>query len=270
MARSVFKINKVCDKTAARGPNSNLICYGDKLKITANKKLFGKDKIIYLSSGHCTTQTYAKISHHQEVLFTTKGDQYSCVWEFEHSDPKIRFEMSGEPISVDDQVLLKHSHTANWLGSESSVVKNLYGQEMEVFVHSYYDAKKTQNLIAERVGRTTGDTPLRGQGVQNLFAIISAQRESDEFDENSIKNPFKLSDVMSSITIFTRNKGAYGLKTLRQMLNRIDESRTGFLDIDDLKWGLKNYGLLLSEEELRSLFTEFDTQQNGTLSYNAF
>jgi len=209
MARSVFKINKVYDRNSSRG-QSNQIYYGDKVKLTCNRRLLGKDKIIFLSSEHCSTQSYAKISHHQEVLFTTKGDNFSAVWEFDHVNPKVRFEKVGEPVSVDDEVLLKHSHTNNWLGSENGHTKNLYRQEIEVFVHSYYDTKKTQNLLAERVGRTTGDTPLRSQGLQNYFVLISAQRECDEFDENLIDKPIKVEDIFAFVKQFLGNKGAYG------------------------------------------------------------
>ena len=67
----------------------------------------------------------------------TFKDNIDSIWIIEHYDPKVRFEMTGEPVRVDDQILLKHSHTANWLGSENNVVKNIYGAEMEVFVHSY-------------------------------------------------------------------------------------------------------------------------------------
>jgi hypothetical protein len=45
-------------------------------------------------------------------------------------DAKVRFEMVGEQISVDEQILLKHAHTSNWLGSESRTFKNTYGPDM--------------------------------------------------------------------------------------------------------------------------------------------
>jgi hypothetical protein len=61
---------------------------------------------------------------------------------------------------INDQVLLKHTFTSNWLGSENHTNNNLYGNEKEVFVHSLLNTKKTQNLIAEKAGRTTGDVPL--------------------------------------------------------------------------------------------------------------
>jgi hypothetical protein len=142
MSRTVFRIHKV---SAPGQSNRKEICYGDKVRISANSRLLGQDKIVYLTSGHCSTQSFAKLSHYQEVSFTSQANSFATIWEFDHVDAKVRFEMVGEQISVDDQILLKHAHTSNWLGSESSTFKNTYGPEMEVFVHSFYDTKKTQN-----------------------------------------------------------------------------------------------------------------------------
>jgi len=210
------------------------------------------------------------MSHYQEVTFTTACNTFATIWEFEHVDAKIRFEQVGEPVSVDEQVLLKHAHTSNWLGSESGLFKNLYGPEMEVFVHSFYDTKKTQNLIAERVGRTTGDTPLRGQGVQNYWVLVSAQRDSDQFDENEMDKPVKVSDILSFISQFLRNKGPYGLKGLRRMFFRIDERACACLEREDLKWSLQNYGIVLADDELKTLISAFPSSQPGCsgLDYN--
>lgn len=201
MARSVFKLVKANDQKSSRQDN-NVIHYGDKFRIVANKRLLGKDKQVYLTSDHTSTMTFAKISHYNEVLFTTKGETFNCIWEFEHIDPKIRFEMAGEPVGVADEILLKHCHTSNWLGAQKDSMKNLYGTEIEVFVHSFFNKSKTQNLISEKVGRTTCDTTLRGQGTENHFCLVAAQRSSDEFDESVIEKPIKVEDLITYVQQF--------------------------------------------------------------------
>lgn len=250
--------------------SSNVINYGDKVRIVANKRLLGKDKLVYLQSEHTSTQSFAKISHFNEVLFTVKGDSFNTVWAIEHIDPKIRFEMEGEPVRVTDEVLLKHCLTANWLGTQNDGMKNLYGTEMECFVHSFSTKQKTQNLISEKVGRTTCDTTLRGQGEQNHFCIVSAQRPSDDFDESVIDKPIKVEDLLTYVQQFLKLKGAYGLKGLRSMFCRVDEARCGGLDCDNLKWAFRNYGLDFTDDELRTFMGAFNCAASGMFDYNKF
>jgi len=45
---------------------------------------------------------------------------------------------------------------------------------------------KTQNLIAEKSGRTTIDIPSRNQLDQNCWTIITASDPSQEFDEAAL------------------------------------------------------------------------------------
>lgn len=58
------------------------------------------------------------------------------------------------------------------------------GNEFEVFGHSFQWHNKTQNLIAEKSGRTTIDVPMRNQHEQNLWEIRTAKTPEEEFDEN--------------------------------------------------------------------------------------
>jgi Ca2+-binding EF-hand superfamily protein len=107
---------------------------------------------------------------------------------------------------------------------------------------------------------------LRGQGVQNYWVLVTAQRESDDFDENQMDKPVKVSDILSVIAQFLRNKGPYGLKGLRRMFARIDEGCQGSLERDDLKWSLQNYGIVLADDELKTLIQSFD--KDGRMDYN--
>lgn len=40
------------------------------------------------------------------------NDCFNTVWCLEYADPKIRFEMDGQPVGVDDPVLIKHVFTS--------------------------------------------------------------------------------------------------------------------------------------------------------------
>ncbi len=44
---------------------------------------------------------------------------FNTVWVLDHPDPNVRLEMTGQPITVDDTVLIKHEMTNQWLGAEN-------------------------------------------------------------------------------------------------------------------------------------------------------
>ena len=219
---------------------------------------------------YTSPQSFAKISHNQEAVFTTKDSTFATIWEIEHVDPKIRFEMVGEKVRVNEELLIKHTHTCNWLGSENGKLYNIYGNELEVYCNSHLDNKKSQNLIAERVGRVTGDTPLRGQEKQNSWVLIGGQRECDEYDEDQNYKSIKVEDILNGISAFLRNKGVYGLRGLRQMFKQIDANNSGALEPSDLKWGLRNCGIQLMDDEINVLITSFDANKDGVLQYQEF
>ena len=45
---------------------------------------------------------------------------------------------------------------------------------------------KTQNLIAEKVGRTTIDVPMRNQNEQNVWEFRLAKNPNEEFDDSAL------------------------------------------------------------------------------------
>lgn len=42
------------------------------------------------------------------------------------------------------------------------------------------------------------------------------------------------------------------------------------LEYDDFKWGLRNYGIQVIDDETKIIFTEFDKNKNGVLDYQEF
>lgn len=188
--RSVFRIEKAVPS------KEKLIRYGDKVRILANPRLFENANQVrsasyqlYLTSPMMSQQSFSKLSNQQEVLLSNKAANVT-LWEFEHVDPKVRFEMVGEPVVTNQPLLLKHVHTGKWLAVDhfqgqypDCYTRNFYGVEHEVFAHSYFTQSKSHNLVSEQEGRTTGDIPMRAQGEQNTWKLISAANPSEDYDE---------------------------------------------------------------------------------------
>ena len=101
-ARSVFVIERA---DLNDGYKDNVVHYGQKLRVRLNPLLI--DKPIYLYSEPASINRYSKVSRLQEVIFMLKNN-HSTIWVLEHPDPNERLEMMGEPVKVDDSILLKH------------------------------------------------------------------------------------------------------------------------------------------------------------------
>ena len=106
----------------------------------------------------------------------------------------------------------------------------MYGQEHEIFVHSFLKQAKTHNLIAEQEGRTTIDIPLRAQEEQNTWIVLAGRTPSDDFDENEVDKPINIDELMRSLHSTILSYGFTGLRQLRNMFNKVDYkgSKTDF------------------------------------------
>ncbi len=85
------------------------------------------------------------------------------MWVIDTIDPNFRFEMQGEPVRANTPILLRHSATSNYLGSDLNKYKNDFGQEFELYVSNDSTKNKSQNLSLEKKGAITGDIPSKFQ-----------------------------------------------------------------------------------------------------------
>ncbi len=70
-------------------------------------------------------------------------------------------------------MLIKHNSTCQWLASDKINYVNYFGGEFETFSKSFLSNNKTQNLYSEKVGNRSVENPLRSQGVQNSWSIVT-------------------------------------------------------------------------------------------------
>eukprot|EP00825_Cyclidium_porcatum_P038950 TRINITY_DN4622_c0_g1_i3.p1 TRINITY_DN4622_c0_g1~~TRINITY_DN4622_c0_g1_i3.p1 ORF type:complete len:228 (+),score=57.57 TRINITY_DN4622_c0_g1_i3:166-849(+) len=129
---------------------------------------------------------------------------------------------------------------------------------------------KTQNLIAEKQGRTTIDIPLRNQNEQNIWYILTADDPSKEFDESVLDKSENVQDLIQKVKYMLIQKGSLGFRNLKKIFQEMDKDGSGTLDADDFRWGLKNYGLQFTDQECKILLNEFDKNKNGVIEFSEF
>ena len=75
-----------------------------------------------MKSQHTNTQSFARMSHFQEVTLTVNPNS-STLWEFEAINPKIKFASVGQPVLSGQPLLIKHSYTSHHLATDEYFFK---------------------------------------------------------------------------------------------------------------------------------------------------
>jgi len=77
-------------------------------------------------------------------------------------------------------------------------------------------------------------------------------------------------ELKEKIVSFCKTRSANGLRGLRIMFRAMDRNRNGSLDPVEFKYAMRDYGLELSEIEIRQIVKHFDTNNDGKLSFDEF
>ena len=105
---------------------------------------------------------YSPVSRLNEATMHGKST-YAGVWVIDTTDPNFRLERQGEPVRVNDPLLIRHCSTSHYLGSDDKRYASDFGGEKEVMCHSFAVLNRTQNLALETGGNITSDVPTKFQ-----------------------------------------------------------------------------------------------------------
>lgn len=77
-------------------------------------------------------------------------------------------------------------------------------------------------------------------------------------------------EIIYKIKLSIKNKGPFGLRGLAKAFKKLDKDRSGNLNLDELKWGLRSYGIYVTNEEALNILNFFDKNKNGVIEFKEF
>ena len=187
----------------------------------------------------------------------------------DYLDPNFRFEKQGEPVQANDPILIRHCATSHYLASDLKKIKNEFGQENEVSVNSFASKNRSQNLALENQGLITGDVPTKFQEDQNVFYFVTSPSPQYAVPIDEL-NKFTIEDLIKEIKSKIIERSANGIRGISRIFAAMDNNGNKTLDVDDFRWGLKDYGISISKEEAQQVLDHFDRDRNGVVDYNEF
>jgi Ca2+-binding EF-hand superfamily protein len=83
-------------------------------------------------------------------------------------------------------------------------------------------------------------------------------------------NKFTIDDLISEIKAKIIERSSNGIRGIARIFAAMDNNGNKTLDVDDFRWGLKDYGISISKEEAQQVLDHFDRDRNGVVDYNEF
>ena len=124
---------------------------------------------------------------------------------------------------------------------------------------------KTLNMIRERDGVTTGDVGQRAQLPHNRWSFVMSETPEAAVDERMFL-PMTPAGVLAVLR--ARLQGATG--ALKQAFEGMDDRGDGILDKEEFRWGLRDFGIDLTEDEFQIVLKVFDRNGDGVVSFKEF
>ena len=268
VARNTFVIEGYGRKAA---PGS-VLKYGQSFRLRINPTLSSAP--VYLSSQPLSHSSASKVSRGQLVSFSHEVN-FDTVWIAHYADHNRRFEMEGQPVQANSELLIVHQATLNPLSSEKKhAYHNDFGKEYEIVCSARYKGHKKHEMVHEFEGKTTPDIAARGETKLNRFAILTAGTpELEELlnvvPEAETVDAAQLVQALRD-TLLDRFKGPATMTDLGRRFRIQDRDRSGKLTPPEFAQGLAQIGFRYTDTEFHALCSAFDTNQDGEIDYQEF
>jgi len=166
-----------------------------------------------------------------------------------------RLATDGTPVPANAAVALYHRATNVALAATlDSRVATSFGPELAVCCRTI-----------KSTGRGAGGAALPG----NRWVFVTASDPSAAVDRRDF---IELTPevLVSKVKATIMERGSYGFRGLSRSFRIMDDRGDGNVDREDFKWGLRDYGVMLTDEEFDVVMDAFDRDGNGLISLTEF
>lgn len=215
-----------------------------------------------------TAMFFSKRTRNQLALVSAiKGGDNSFSVCFR--DVTKRFEMRGQPVPANAEVVITHKRTNQALSSDVQEIYNDFGTEYEVCCATSLSTRKKQVLSEEQVGRLTADTPAKGENQCNHWAFLTAADPATEYKivEQKVDPAAFFAKVRNFINM---KKGMRGLAGVKRTFKLFDTDKNGTVEMKEFVKGMESMGFGINDEEAKVVQMYFDKDGDGKISYEEF
>jgi len=165
---------------------------------------------------------------------------------------------AGAPVPAGTPVCLVHCQTNQPLGALlADPTVTPFGRE--VALHALHHKPR---------GIVTTDRAVAARP-PNRWTFLLAPDAALAEDTRAFR-PLTAEALVDRVRAALRARGTYGIRALGKAFRILDDRRDGKLDREDLKWGLFDFGVRLTDEEFEMLLDAVDTSGDGLVSYDEF
>jgi len=245
---------------------------GEPFLLAANPQLRVDEKTGYLRPPVCLmseivdTMRYAAMSNHQRVTLQGGSAKYCMAWTVAPISDRKYHSIGQDFVQANTDYTILHLGTRSPLAADTEYpTQTNFGGEYEVACHQYLKMGKTLNMIRERDGVTTGDVGQRAQLGHNRWSFVMSTTPEAAID-NRVFLPMTPAGVIAVLR--ARLEGSTG--QLRAAFEGMDDRGDGVLDKEEFRWGLKDFGVPLTDDEFDIVMAVFDRNGDGVVSFKEF
>ena len=263
-ARSILHIVRSGNNQG--GPASDdMVRYGQEIRLQSND--FICNKPLYLSSQPVSPLAFARFSRNQEVCLLNKST-YNTVWKIQPLGTQ-RGAAQGQPVLASDAIMLEHCATTQCLSNDRIPYRNDFGNELEVSCMSAATKHKTQMLAGEYNGERVRESQIKAVNPRNHWQIILSE---DAAGAEPVAPPQRYdgTQMIADIKETLKRRGSMAIRGIGRVFRILDDNRNRQLDDYELKNGLIDYDIHLSDEQVRVLISHFDRDNSGTVNFDEF
>jgi Ca2+-binding EF-hand superfamily protein len=276
MARNTFIIGKVDnsdDNDEVRwGVPFRLLC-NPSLRVDSRTGLLQPP--LYLASA-LKNERKASPQSNQQLVFLTSKASYNTVFvaQAPAADKKAgasRLLQEGQSILAGSEMVIQHCGTKQLLASDVKYATGTdFGTEYEVCGTTVSSKGRISVLAGEFSGNTTAQTYAKPEQEQNVWAFCLSEDESCGVDSRDLPPMLTGAALLGKVLDVLRQRSRNAVRALKSAFRAMDTAGDGKLDREDLKWGLRDLGVDLDDEQFGILFDSFDAGGDGYISLSEF